>query len=86
MGIRDRHQQAIEDHQYLNRIGCDHDCVEIDAEVFNLMRDPTIKRALRMWESAIAEWFFRYRDELPDDARVTEIGIRYGHIQDTAHD
>lgn len=79
MGVKERWAQAIEDYDYLNTLGCDHDCVEIDAEVFSLMRDPSIKRALRMWEAAIEQWFWRYRDAFLGDDRANEIGERHGH-------
>jgi hypothetical protein len=43
MSVATRHAQAVRDHRYLERLatswdGEGHDCVEIDGEVFELMR------------------------------------------------
>ena len=86
MSIAKRHAQAVEDHRYLDRIahefsGEGHDCVEIDAAVFELMADPTKIRALRMYESSIEGWFSHWRNnwQFPhDDERLEEIAQRYG--------
>jgi hypothetical protein len=84
MTISKRHAQAVIDQRYLDKLavswpGEGHDCVEVDAEVFDLMADPTKKRALFMYEHSIEEWFRHWRDHIPtDDCTLQEIAERYG--------
>lgn len=43
MSIATKWAQAIKDHDFLERLACDHDCMEVDASVFTLMREPRPK-------------------------------------------
>lgn len=51
------YEQARQDFEHLETVGELGDAVEIDAEVFNLMRNPTKERARDMYVAAISLWF-----------------------------
>lgn len=55
--MRRNHMQAVKDFQYLEGIAPLDDAVAIMDEVFDLMFNPTKKRAVKMIESAIQLWF-----------------------------
>ena len=55
-----KYDQAKSDHEALCLIGNEHDLVEVDAECFGLMANPTKKKATLMYESAIQFWFDHY--------------------------
>ena len=74
------------DYEYLASVDSDADLVEIDAEVFGLMENPTKQRAAEMYESAIQLWFsnigctdYVSRDVL-NDKKVVRIGKKYGYL------
>lgn len=49
--------RARKDFEFLETIAELEDQVELDAERQDLMQDPTKKRAMQMYESAIDLWF-----------------------------
>lgn len=65
------------DYLYLESLDIDADQVEIDSEVFDLMANPTKKRAAAMYKSAIVFWFEGIRNSQIKDDRVEEIRKRY---------
>ena len=55
-----KYEQAKSDYAHLSAIKEQGDCVETDAEVFQLMADPTKKRACFMYEACIDNWFLEH--------------------------
>lgn len=51
------YEKVKRDYLFLNSLYPGGDMMEIDAQVFDLMADPTKKRASQMYESAIQSWF-----------------------------
>ena len=68
-----RYDKAKADHETLCKMGNGHDLVEVDAECFELMADPTKKRACSMYESSIRFWF----DEYGVSEKTQEIADRW---------
>lgn len=69
--------QDREDFEYLEGIAEVTDMVEIDASVWNLMRNPTKNEAAQMYRASIRLWFGEHGDHHCDDERVADIAERH---------
>lgn len=75
---RTGYAQSRRDYQYLDSLAEVYDLVEIDAQVFGLMENPTKKLAAEMYQSAISLWFNEHGDD-PDLLTRRAKGIRKRH-------
>lgn len=82
------YEETKRDFEYLNKVASGGDMMEIDAAVFDLMANPTKKRAKEMYRTSIGCWaaaigrpmdFAGVPTSVLDDPKVIEILEKYGH-------
>lgn len=71
------YDEVKKDYLYLESLDIDADYVDIDSDVFDLMANPTKRRATQMYREAIALWFGGFRNSQIEDDRVEEIRSNY---------
>jgi len=67
------------DFEYLESVAELDDCVEIDAQMFDLLRNPTKRKAALIYEGAICSWFQEHQSTFAHDQEVVRIANAYGH-------
>lgn len=73
-----KYARARADFEYLESIVEVADLVEVDAQVFDLMQEPTKARAAEMYADCIDFWFSEHRTHHDDDYKVRRIRKRWG--------
>ena len=82
------YEETKRDFEYLNKIAPGGDMMEIDASVFDLMANPTKKRAKELYLTAIGCWFRAIGKDMSfagvpesvlDNPSVIVILEKYGH-------
>jgi hypothetical protein len=73
--------QSRQDFEYLESVRELQDFVEIDAQMTDLMRNPTRKKAQLIYEDAISLWFDEARIDgfSSREKRLHAIAKRHGH-------
>lgn len=86
--MRIKYEEIKKDYNYLASICPVGDMMEIDAQVFELMANPTKSKASKMYKHAIEQWFNDVQknepfSEIPDnvkeDSEVLRIAEKYGY-------
>lgn len=75
------------DFEYLEGVAELDDCVEIDAQVFDLLRNPTKRKAAEIYEGGICAWFGEHKSTFAHDPEVRRIADTYGcskHLSDNS--
>lgn len=72
------YEQDRDDFEYLESLEEVTDMVEIDAAVWELMRNPTKRQAAEMYRSSIRMWFAEHGSRYRDAEDVTDIADRRG--------
>lgn len=72
-----RYEEVRRDYEFLYSIAELDDCVEMEAEFWNLMQNPTKAEAARLYEAGIRLWFGEHGRRWPGSL-TEEIADRYG--------
>ena len=86
--MRIKYDEIKKDYNYLASICPVGDMMEVDAQVFELMENPTKSKASKMYRHAMEQWFNDIQknapfSEIPDDVKedseVLRIAEKYGY-------